>query len=129
LTECDDLSEAEEMETAVVAVKTAEMAEALETAVVTLMTAVLTIKAAAAAVTALIEAAVTERVAVVYRRGRWFVSNVSDVRTMWNITSGSERYEFSGGHCRLRRNHVSSFGKVKWKERLDSMRYVIRGMP
>jgi hypothetical protein len=96
LTECDDLSEAEaeEMETAVVAVKTAETAEALETAAVTLMTAVLTIKAAAmlvmmtaaAVVTALIEAAVTERAVAVYRRGRWFVSNVSDVRTMWNIT-------------------------------------------
>jgi hypothetical protein len=105
LTECDDLSEAEaeEMETAVVAVKTAETAEALETAAVTLMMEVLTIKAAAmlvmtmaaAAVRALIEAAVTERVAVtlvmttaaaVYQRGRWFVSNVSDVRTMWNIT-------------------------------------------
>jgi indole-3-glycerol phosphate synthase len=74
LTECDDLSEAE---------------------AVTLMTAVLTIKAAAtlvmttaaAAVTVLIEVAVTERAAAVYRRGRWFVSNVSDVRTMWNITS------------------------------------------
>jgi hypothetical protein len=121
LTECDDLleAEAEEMETAVVAVKTAEMVEALETAAVTLMTAVLTMKAAAmlvmmtvvaavmalieavvtervavtlvmttaaAAVTALIEAAVTERAAAVYRRGHWFVSNVSDVRTMWNIT-------------------------------------------
>jgi hypothetical protein len=99
LTECYDLSEveAEEMETAVVAVKTAETAEALETAAVTLMTVVLTIKAAAtlvmttaaAAVTALIEAAVTERAAAVYWRGRWFVSNVSDVRTMWNITLDS----------------------------------------
>jgi hypothetical protein len=87
-------AEAEEMEMAVVAVKTAEMEEALETAAVTLMMVVLTIKAAATlvmmtatvVVTALIEAAVTERVAAVYRRGRWFVSNVSDVRTMWNIT-------------------------------------------
>jgi hypothetical protein len=50
----------------------------------------------AAAVTVLIEAAaaltaksaaVTERVAAVYRRGRWLVSNVSDVRIMWNITA------------------------------------------
>jgi hypothetical protein len=49
----------------------------------------------AAAVTALIEAAaaltaksvaVTERAAAVYRRGRWLISNVSDVRIMWNIT-------------------------------------------
>jgi hypothetical protein len=96
LTKCGDLSEveAEETETAVVAVKTAETAEALETAAVTIMTVVLTIKAAAtlvmttaaAAVTALIEAAVTERAAAVYRRGRWFVSSVSDVRIMWNIT-------------------------------------------
>jgi hypothetical protein len=55
----------------------------------------------AAAVTALIEAAavltaklaaVTERVAAVYRRGRWLVSNVSDVRIMWNITPTSYRY-------------------------------------
>jgi hypothetical protein len=86
LTECYDLSEAEveEMETVVVAVKTAETAEALEMAAVTLLMVVLTIKAA---VTALIEAAVTERAAAVYRRGRWFISNVSDVRTMWNITS------------------------------------------
>jgi hypothetical protein len=83
------------METAVVAVKTVETAEALETVAVTLMTVVLTIKAVAtlvmttvaAAVTALIEAAVTERAAAVYWRGRWCVSNVSDVRTMWNITA------------------------------------------
>jgi hypothetical protein len=88
-------AEAEEMETAVVAVMTAEMVEALETAAVTLMTVVLTIKAAAtlvmttaaAAATALIEAAVTERAAAVYQRGRWSVSNISDVRTMWNITT------------------------------------------
>jgi hypothetical protein len=58
------------------------------------MTPVLTIKAAAtlvmttaaAAVTALIEVAVTERAAAVYRRGHWFVSSISDVRIMWNIT-------------------------------------------
>jgi hypothetical protein len=108
LTECYDLSEAEaeEIKTVVVAVKTAETAEALETAAVTLLTVVLTIKAAAtlvmtmaaaavtlvmttaaAAVTALIEAAVTERAVAVYRRGHWFVSNVSDVRTMWKITT------------------------------------------
>jgi hypothetical protein len=67
--------------------ETAETAEALETAAVTIMMAVLTIKAVAmlvmtmvaAAVMALIEAAVTERVAVVYRRGHWFISNISDV--------------------------------------------------
>jgi hypothetical protein len=29
---------------------------------------------------------VTEKVAAVYQRGRWLVSNVSDVRIMWNIT-------------------------------------------
>jgi hypothetical protein len=99
LTECGDLSEAEaeETEMSVVAVKTAETGEALETAAVTIMMAVLTIKAAAmlvmtmaaAAVTALIEVAVTERAVAVYRRGCWFVSNVSDVRTMWNITPRS----------------------------------------
>jgi hypothetical protein len=98
LTKCSNLSEVEveEMEMAVVAVKTAE---ALEMAVaVTIMTAVLTIKAAAtlvmttaaAAVTALIEAAVTERAAAVYRRGCWFISSVSDVRIMWNITAAAE---------------------------------------
>jgi hypothetical protein len=43
--------------------------------------------------------------------------------------TGSERYEFCSRHCRLQRNHVSSFGKIKWKERLDSMRYVVCGMP
>jgi hypothetical protein len=45
------------------------------------------------------------------------------VKVFWSFLelSGSERYEFGGGHCRLRRNHVSSFGKIKWKERLDSM--------
>jgi hypothetical protein len=87
--------EAEETEMVVVAVKTAETAEALEMAVVTIMTVVLTIKVAATlvmtmvvvAVMALIEAAVTERAAAVYQRGCWFISNVSDVRTMWNITS------------------------------------------
>jgi hypothetical protein len=81
LTECSDLSavEAEETETAVVAVKTAEMAEALETVAVTLTTVVLTIKVAATLV--------MTTAAAVYRRGRWFISNVSDVRTMWNITA------------------------------------------
>jgi hypothetical protein len=102
LTKCGDLSEAEveETETAVVAVRTAETAEVLETVAVMITIAALTIKAAAtlkmaamvamtataAAVTALIEAAVTERAAVVYWRGHWFVSIVSDVRIMWNIT-------------------------------------------
>jgi hypothetical protein len=84
--------EVEETEMAVVVVK---MAEALETAAaVMIMTVVLTIKVAAtlvmttaAAVTALIEVALTERVVAVYWRGRWFVSSVSDVRIMWNITS------------------------------------------
>jgi hypothetical protein len=42
---------------------------------------------------------------------------------------GSEHYEFGSGHCRLQWHHVSSFGKIKWKKGLDSMRYVIRGMP
>jgi hypothetical protein len=32
-------------------------------------------------------AAVTERAVVVYRRGHWLVSNISDVRIMWNITA------------------------------------------
>jgi hypothetical protein len=83
LTECSDLSaaEAEETETAVVVVKTAEMAEALEMAVVTLTTVVLTIKAAATLV--------MMTAAAVYQRGCWFVSNISDVRTMWNITASS----------------------------------------
>jgi hypothetical protein len=30
---------------------------------------------------------VTEKAAAVYQRGRWLVSNVSDVRIMWNITA------------------------------------------
>jgi hypothetical protein len=30
---------------------------------------------------------VTEKAAAVYQRGRWLVSNVSDVRIMWNITT------------------------------------------
>jgi hypothetical protein len=29
---------------------------------------------------------VTEKAAVVYQRGRWLISDVSDVRIMWNIT-------------------------------------------
>jgi hypothetical protein len=100
LTECGDLSdtEVEETEMVVVAVKTAEMAEALETAVVTIMMAVLTIKVAVTlvmmtaveAVTALIEVVVTERAAAVYWRGCWFVSNIYDVRIMWNITAEAE---------------------------------------
>jgi hypothetical protein len=116
LTECGDLSEAEaeETETAVVAVKTAETVEALETAAVTIMTAVLTIKAAAtlvmttaaAAVMALIEVAVTERAVAVYRRGRWFISNVSDVRTMWNITADGD----AGSH----RLSVSRLPESRW---------------
>jgi hypothetical protein len=83
LTKRGDLSavEVEETETAVVAVKTAEMVEALETAAVTLTTVVLTIKMAATLV-------MTTAVAA-YRRGRWFISNISDVRTMWNITPSS----------------------------------------
>jgi hypothetical protein len=32
-------------------------------------------------------AVVTETAVAVYRRGRWFISSVSDVRIMWNITS------------------------------------------
>jgi hypothetical protein len=32
-------------------------------------------------------AVVTEKAAVVYQRRRWLVSNVSDVRIMWNITA------------------------------------------
>jgi hypothetical protein len=69
LTECSDLSEAEAegMETAAVAVKTAV---AIETLVVTITMAALTVK-----------------MAVVHQRGRWFISNVSDVRIMWNITA------------------------------------------
>jgi hypothetical protein len=31
-------------------------------------------------------AVVTEKAAAVYQRGRWLVSNISDVRIMWNIT-------------------------------------------
>jgi hypothetical protein len=92
LTGCGDLSEveAEETETAVVVVRMAETAEALEMAVVTITMAALTIKAAAtlkmAAMVAMTAAAVTERVVAVYQRGCWFVSIVSDVRIMWNIT-------------------------------------------
>jgi hypothetical protein len=38
-------------------------------------------------------AVVTEKAAAVYQRGRWLVSNISDVRIMWNITAG---YELEG---------------------------------
>jgi hypothetical protein len=55
---------------AVVVVKTAEAAETIET--VALMVKL---------------AAVTARAAAVHRRGCWFISNVSDVRIMWNITT------------------------------------------
>jgi hypothetical protein len=41
---------------------------------------------------------------------------------------GSERYGFSGGHCRLQWNHVGSFGEVKWQEGLDSVGHIICGM-
>jgi hypothetical protein len=53
------------------------------------------------------------------------------VKVFWSLLelSCSEHYEFSSGHCRLWRNHVSSFGKVKREKGLDSMRYVICGMP
>jgi hypothetical protein len=46
------------------------------------MTAVLTIKAAATLV-------MTVAAAAVYWRGCWFISNISDVRIMWNITMQS----------------------------------------
>jgi hypothetical protein len=67
LTECGDLSEAEaeETETAIVAVKMA--------------VAALTAKSAA----------VTKAETAVYQRGCWFVSSISDVRIMWNITMHS----------------------------------------
>jgi hypothetical protein len=32
-------------------------------------------------------AVMTEKMAVVYQRGRWLISNVSDVRIIWNITT------------------------------------------
>jgi hypothetical protein len=32
-------------------------------------------------------AVMMETMAAVYRRGHWFVSSVSEVRIMWNITS------------------------------------------
>jgi hypothetical protein len=98
-----------------VAVKTVEVAEMIETAAVTIMTAALTVKAvatlktAAMVVTALIEvavaltaklAAVTERAAVVYQRGHWFVSNVSDVRIMWNITAARGSQPIASGRWR-----------------------------
>jgi hypothetical protein len=37
-------------------------------------------------------AAVTEKVAAVYQRGRWLVSNISDIRIMWNITTWTPIY-------------------------------------
>jgi hypothetical protein len=75
--------EAEETETVAVAVKTAEVAEMIETVAVTItMVAVMITMVAVMIMTV----AVTERAAVVYRRKHWFVSNVSDVRIMWNIT-------------------------------------------
>jgi hypothetical protein len=30
---------------------------------------------------------VTEKAAAVYQRGHWLISNISDVRIMWNITA------------------------------------------
>jgi hypothetical protein len=32
----------------------------------------------------------TEKTAAVYQRGRWLVSNISDVRIIWNITVQSK---------------------------------------
>jgi hypothetical protein len=63
--------------------------KAAATFVMTTMAAAVTLvmTTTAAVVTALIEVAVTERAAVVYQRGCWFISNVSDVRIMWNITA------------------------------------------
>jgi hypothetical protein len=54
------------------------MAVMAETAAVTIMTAVEGMEKTAV---------MMETVAVVYQRGRWFVSSVSEVRIMWNITA------------------------------------------
>jgi hypothetical protein len=63
---------------------------------------------------------VTEKAAAVYRRGRWLVSNISDVRMVWNITALSY---FKGGHAasfaeRILRQELRS-GKMcfaSWRE-------------
>jgi hypothetical protein len=41
-------------------------------------------------------AVVTEKAAAVYQRGRWLVSNISDVRIMWNITLIFPRGRYTG---------------------------------
>jgi hypothetical protein len=40
----------------------------------------------------------TEKTAAVYQRGRWLVSNVSDVRIIWNITTGVGRLKLVECH-------------------------------
>jgi hypothetical protein len=43
---------------------------------------------------------VTEKAAAVYQRGHWLVSNVSDVRIMWNITTRQPFPEETANHAR-----------------------------
>jgi hypothetical protein len=134
--------EAERTETAAVTVKTVEatkMVEATKTAAVMVKTATM------AEVTEMAAAVMTtaDKVAIdvtdgkgggrQHRREHWFISSVSEVNIMWNITagfddsvldgvkilgsllefSGSECYKLGGRHSRLRRNHVRCFGKIK----------------
>jgi hypothetical protein len=51
--------------------------------VVTVTTAAMMVKAATLMAKLVV---VTETEAAVYWRGRWFISSISDVRIMWNIT-------------------------------------------
>jgi hypothetical protein len=53
------------------------------------------------------------------------------VKVLWSLLEllDSECYKLSDHHSRLQWNHVRYFGEVKWKEGLDSMCYVIHGMP
>jgi hypothetical protein len=66
-----------------VVVKMAVVAEVVETVLVTITVAALTVKMVVAVETVV----VMIMAAAVYRRRRWFVSSVSDVRIMCNITS------------------------------------------
>jgi hypothetical protein len=54
-------------------------------------------------------------------------SVLDGVKILWSLLEllGLERYKLGGRHSRLQQNHVCHFGKVKQKEGLNSMHYVI----
>jgi hypothetical protein len=122
LTEYSNLSEAE-TEMVVVMVKTVKRVEVTETVAVVMTMAAVTVKMAATiktaktaeatetAVTIMTAAEGTAKTAVMietavavmakpekaYWRGHWFISCVSEVRIMWNITAGQTE---NTGHCK-----------------------------